>query len=48
MNDTTTHAAGKDPCWVNVQISGSCWEWMVIDILVASECKYKTADDNGC
>jgi hypothetical protein len=33
-NDTTTWATAKDTCWVNVQINGTCWEWMAIGIIV--------------
>ena len=40
-SDTTTCATASDPCWVNMQINGSCWDWMAICIIVASECKYK-------
>ena len=30
-NDKTTCTTAKDdPCWVNMQINGSCWEWMAI------------------
>ena len=35
MNDMSTCATAKDPCWVNVQINGTCWEWMAIGIIVA-------------
>ena len=34
-NDKTTCATVKDPCWVNMQINFSCWEWMAICIIVA-------------
>ena len=40
-SDTTTCTTASDPCWVNMQINGSCWEWMAIGFIVASECKYK-------
>ena len=38
-NDKTTCTGAKNHCWVNVKINRSCWEWMAIDIIVASECK---------
>ena len=35
-NDKRTCTTSKDdPCWVNVQINGSCWEWTAIGIIVA-------------
>ena len=40
-NDTTTWATANNPCWVNMQINGTCWDWMAIGFIVASECKYK-------
>ena len=40
-NDTTTHATANNPWWVNMQINGSCWEWMAIGIIVALVCKYE-------
>ena len=46
-NDKTTFATAKDPCWVHLQINGTCWEWMAIDIIIASECKYEAAADDG-
>ena len=49
-NDKTTCSTASDPCWVNMQINGSCWEWMAIGIIVALYCKYEDADDDddGC
>ena len=40
-SDTTTCATASDPCWVNMQINVSCWDWMAIGFIAASECKYK-------
>ena len=40
-SDTTTCATASDPCCINMQINGSCWDWMAIGFKVASECKYE-------
>ena len=40
-SDTTTCTTASDACWVNMQINGSCWEWIAIGFIVASECKYE-------
>ena len=34
-NEKTTCATANNPCWVSMQINGSCWEWMTIGFIVA-------------
>ena len=35
-NDKTNCATAKDPCWENMQINGTWWEWVAIGIIIAS------------
>ena len=40
-SDTTSCATTDNPCWVNMLINGSRWNWMAIGFIVTSECKYE-------